>query len=142
MEEDAQEWPYKITIGTRRAYEKNYFWLYERMTVNGEQCYVADKGSDYSRGSELMVLRRECFRGDDGEMIIWTAYDAFRNPDRSVTLRQAVFRAINQHIQQPGWYQWQQNGQAAPHNNGQPDAWDEKFKLRCETKVISQTKPM
>ena len=140
MEEDAQEWPHKITIGTKKAYDNQYFWLYERMTIDGEECYVGNKGSNYSRGNELLVLRRDCFHGDNGMMIIWTAFDASKNSDGSIQLRQAVFRAIDQHIHQPGWHQWQTNHQAQKYNNGQMENW--KDKLVCETKVFSNAKPM
>ena len=141
-EEEAKRWPPKITIGTKNAYQNQKFYTYTRVTIKDEPCYLCDKGSTHSRGNERLLLR--CERSDTGEMMIWTAFDTYIDTSSGqVICRQAVFRAVDQHIQEAGKHHWQTNLQAHAHNNGElsTDKWSEP-RLEAETRVFSHATPM
>ena len=77
-------------------------FLYERKEIGAETIYVCNKGSDWARSNEVLVLR--CWHGT------WTAFDGCLNADGSTFLcRQPVYRCNGKDITKPGWYQWQTN---------------------------------
>ena len=81
--------PQHITIGTAKAFENNRPFNYTKRQVRDETIdetiYVCDKGSEWSRAHEYLVLRREAG--------IWTAYDSAVSPDGGyLHCRHAVFR--------------------------------------------------
>ena len=104
-----QQMPERLTIGTKKAFEKNYAFPYEKKQIGSETIYVCNKGSDWARSNEVLVLR--CENGT------WTAFDSALNADGlTLQCRQAVFRCIATDITKPGWYEWQTN-LAADANN-------------------------
>ena len=52
-----QHMPERLTIGTKKAYEKNYPRPYEKKQIGSETIYVCTKGSDWARTHEVLVLR-------------------------------------------------------------------------------------
>ena len=111
--------PEHLTIGTKKAFKNNYAFPYVRKTIGSETFYLCNKGSDWARTNEVLVLR--CQNGT------WTAFDGCRQAVDTALLthdldgltllcRQAVFRCIAKDITKPGWYEWQTN-LAADANN-------------------------
>ena len=103
----ALQMPERLTIGTKKAFQKNYPFPYQKKQIGSETIYVCTKGSEWARPNEVLVLR--CERG------MWTAFDSAVSAD-GVTLqcRQPVFRCLATDITQPGWHQWQTNYAASP----------------------------
>ena len=60
--------PERFTIGTKKAFAENRAYPYEKKEIAGEIVYFCNKGSQWSRPNEFLVLRR-----DDGN---WTAFDS------------------------------------------------------------------
>ena len=106
--------------------------MYDLFTINGEAFYVCDKGSDYSRDGERLILRYDVF--PDGSTS-WTAYDGGLVQDGSqFGCRQAVFRIQNEKKTYPGTYNWDMNVKANARNGGSDTPeWDGP--LKAETKV-------
>ena len=48
-----QQMPERLTIGTKKAFEKNYAFPYEKKHIGSETIYVCTKGSDRARSNEL-----------------------------------------------------------------------------------------
>ena len=63
-----QQMPERLTIGTKKAFEKNYPFPYEKKQIGSETIYVCTKGSEWARTNEVLVLR--CETGT------WTAFDS------------------------------------------------------------------
>ena len=86
----AQQMPERLTIGTKKAFGKNYPFVYEKKEIGSETIYVCNKGSDWALSNEVLVLRRE-----NGT---WTAFDGAVNADGStLQCRQArMVRVANQ----------------------------------------------
>ena len=88
--------PEHLIIGTQKAFEKNYAFPYEKKQIGSETIYVCNKGSDWARSNEVLVLR--CENGT------WTAFDSALNADGlTLQCRQPVFRCPATDITQPGW---------------------------------------
>ena len=68
-----QQMPEHLTIGTKKAFEKNYPFPYEKTQIGSETIYVCTKGSQWARTSEVLVLR--CVTGT------WTAFDSAVSAD-------------------------------------------------------------
>ena len=118
--------PERLTIGTKKAFEKNYAFPYEKKQIGSETIYVCNKGSDWARSNEVLVLRRE-----NGT---WTAFDGAVNADGlTLQCRQAVFRCPATDITQPGWHKWQTNNAASPNDAGLAADW--QGALWAETRV-------
>ena len=108
--------PERLTIGTRKAFENNYAFPYEKKQIGSETIYVCTKGSEWARSNEVLVLR--C------EMGTWTAFDSAISADGStLQCRQAVFRCLATDITQPGWHDWQTNYAASRQNAGHDVDW-------------------
>ena len=121
-----QQMPERLTIGTKKAFEKNYPFPYEKRQIGSETIYVCTKGSEWARTNEVLVLR--CVTG------IWIAYDSSVSPDGLPhQCRQPVFRSFATDITQPGWYKWQTNHAASPTNAGFAEDWHGD--LCAETRV-------
>ena len=117
--------PPHITIGTAKAYEKNRPYNYTKRQVRGETIYVCDKGSEWSRPHEYLVLRRE--QG------IWIAYDGAVSPDGGYLIcRHAVWKCDTD-ITQAGWHDWQTNWAATRSDPGFDEQW--YGTLQAETRV-------
>ena len=94
-----RQWPEHLIIGTKKAFEKNYAYKYEKQQIGQETVYKCEKGSEWARTSEVLVLR--C----DGSPGNWTAFDSAVSADGStLQCRQPVFRCLATDPTQPGWY--------------------------------------
>ena len=92
----AVQMPERLTIGTKKAFEKNYPFPYEKKQIGSETIYVCTKGSEWARTNEVLVLR--CVTGT------WTAFDSDVSADGlTLQCRQPVFRCLAADITQPGW---------------------------------------
>ena len=121
-----EQMPERLTIGTKEAFEKNYTFPYEKKQIGLETIYVCNKGSEWARSNEVLVLR--C------EMGIWTAFDSAISADGSSLLcRQPVFRCLGTNITEPGWHKWQTNVVAGPHDPCLSANW--RGNLWAETRV-------
>ena len=49
--------PERLTIGTKKAFGKNYPFPYEKAQIGSETIYVCTKGSEWARTNEVLVLR-------------------------------------------------------------------------------------
>ena len=106
----------RLTIGTTKAFENKYPFPYEKRQIAGETIYICNKGSDWARSDEVLVLR--CERG------IWTAYDSAVNAaELTLNCRQPVFRCLETDITQPGWHKWQTNYAASSDGAGLAIDW-------------------
>ena len=118
--------PEHLTIGTQKAFEKNYAFPYEKKQIASETVYVCTKGSEKARSDEVLVLR--C------EKETWTAYDSAVSADGStLQCRQPVFRCLATDITQPGWHKWETNYAANPNGAGLSVDW--QGALWAETRV-------
>ena len=87
--------PEHLTIGTQKAFKRNYAFPYEKKQIASETVYVCTKGSEKARSDEVLVLR--C------EKETWTAYDSAVSADGStLQCRQPVFRCLDTDITQLG----------------------------------------
>ena len=121
-----QEMPEHFRIGTKKAFEENYAFPYEKRQIGSETIYVCTKGSEWARTNEVLVLRRVTG--------IWTAFDSDVSADGStLQCRQPVFRCLATDITQPGWHNWQTNHAASPNDGGLAVQWDGA--LWAETRV-------
>ena len=118
--------PQHITIGTAKTFENNRPYNYTKRQVGGETIYVCDKGSEWSRAHEYLVLRREAG--------IWTAYDSAVSPDGGyLHCRHAVFRCLKTDITRAGWHDWETNWAATRGDAGVDVEWHGT--LQAETRV-------
>ena len=121
-----QEMPERLTIGTKKAFEKNYPFPYEKKQIGSETIYVCSKGREWARTKEVLVLR--CKTGT------WTAFDSAVSADGlTLQCRQPVFRCAAKDITKPGWQQWQTNYAASPIDAGVSVDW--QGALWAETRV-------
>ena len=91
----AVQMPKHLTIGTQKAFQRNYAFPYEKKQIGSETIYVCTKGSEWARRDEVLVLR--CERGT------WTAFDSAVSAGGStLQSRQPVFRCLATDITQPG----------------------------------------
>ena len=118
--------PLNFAIGTKKAFERNYAFPYTRRTINDETIYVCNKGSEYGRANEFLVLRH-----DAGT---WTAWDSVIEDHETLRCRQPVFRS-NEDITFPGWHTWEKNLDASRENEGSRVTWGGN--LMAETRVES-----
>ena len=87
--------PERLTIGTKKAFEKNYPFPYEKTQIGSETIYVCTKGSEWARTNEVLVLR--CVTGT------WTAFDSAVSADGlTLQCRQPVFRWLALFRLKPG----------------------------------------
>ena len=109
--------PASLTIGTRKAFENNYAFSYEKKQFGSETIYVCSKGSDYARANEVLVLR--C------EMGTWTAFDSVLSADgKTLECRQPVFRSHDgDDITLQGSHNWQMNDAASVGNDDSEEEW-------------------
>ena len=122
----AVQMPERLTIGTKKAFEKNYPFPYEKKQIGSETIYVCTKGSEWARTNEVLVLR--CETGT------WTAFDSAVSADGlTLQCRQPVFRCLATDITQPGWHSWQTNHAASPNGVGLATDW--QGDLWAETRV-------
>ena len=121
-----RQMPERLTIGTKKAFEKNYPFPYEKKQIGSETIYVCTKGSEWARTNEVLVLR--CVTGT------WTAFDSAVSADGlTLQCRQPVFRCLATDITQPGWHNWQTNHAASPNDAGLAVDWHGA--LWAETRV-------
>ena len=112
----ALQMPEHLTVGTKKAFQKNYAFPYQKKQIGSETIYVCTKGSEWARRDEVLVLR--CDRGT------WTAFDSAVSADGStLQCRQPVFRCLATDITQPGWHTWQTNYAASPNDAGLGVDW-------------------
>ena len=122
----ATQLPEHLTIGAKKAYQNNYAFPYQKMEIDSQIVYVCEKGSEWCRKGEVLVLRN-----NNGT---WTAYDAAFNADgTTMVVRQPVFRCSTPDITQPGWHKWQTNYNANDHETGLAVDW--QGELKAETRV-------
>ena len=115
-DDEGDHMPQRFTIGTQAAFNNNDAYLYEKQELASETIYVCEKGSNYKREGEKLVLRRE---GDT-----WTAYDCVFSDDGKIQKwRQAVFRCKGDNITKPGSYVWETNSNADPGNESSEEKW-------------------
>ena len=104
--------PANIVSGTANAFRGNNAYKYQKRQIGNETIYVCEKGNEWAREGEFLVLR--CYGG------IWIAFDTAVSADRLRLLcRQPVFRC-SENITQPGWHDWEPNGVASPGDFGVP----------------------
>ena len=116
----------RFTIGTRKAFANNYAYEYQRVQIGSEWIYVCNKGSEWARRNEILLLL------PDGG--VWTAFDGCLGSDgKTFYCRQPVFRCLNEDITRAGDHVWQTNQAASQNGNGFPVRWDGE--LRAETRV-------
>ena len=128
----ALQMPDTFQIGTKKAFDKNYAFPYTKKQVGSEILYICDKGSQWARANEQLVLRYEA--GPEGAQGTWTAYDSDVNQDgTTLQCRQAVFRCLGADITQPGWHEWETNYAADRNGDGLITDW--QGQLWAETKV-------
>ena len=48
--------PERLTIGTQKAFAKNYPYPYQKAEIGTETVYVCSKGSEWARRGEVLVL--------------------------------------------------------------------------------------
>ena len=121
-----QQMPEHLTIGTQKAFEKNYAFPYQKTQIGSETIYVCTKGSAWARQNEVLVLR--C------ESETWTAFDSAVSADGlTLQCRQPVFRCLETDITQPGWHKWETNYDASPSDTGLSVNW--QGELWAETRV-------
>ena len=114
--------PERLTIGTKKAFENNYAFPYQKKQIGSETIYVCSKGSDCARASEVLVLR--CSTTQDTSPGTWTAYDSDVCANGStLQCRQAVFRCLETNITHPGWYEWEINRAANRDNDAGSVNW-------------------
>ena len=128
--------PEHLTIGTKKAFERNYAFPYQKEKIGSETIYVCSKGSEWARANEVLVLR--CTTSQDGSPGTWTAFDSaiIANGNANGKLlqcRQPVFRCIGQDITQPGWHKWEINYAANANDAGFSVDW--QGALSAETRV-------
>ena len=122
----AGELPETLSIGTRKAFARDNAYPYAKEQIGSEIIYICNKGSEWARPHEVLVLR--CENGT------WTAYDTDVSPDRkAINCRQAVFRCQGRDITQRGWHTWQINHNASPNDTGFSVDW--QGTLWAETRV-------
>ena len=127
-----QQMPEHLTIGTKKAFEKNYPFPYQKTQICSETIYVCTKGSEWAREGEVLVLR--CVTTQDNSPGTWTAFDSAVSADGlTLQCRQPVFRCLETDITQPGWHTWQTNYAANPNDNGLAVDW--QGALWAETRV-------
>ena len=120
----ASQMPDTFRIGTKKAIENNYSFLYTKKQVGSEILYICDKGSQWARANEQLVLRYVP-RAKASSGGIWTAYDSDVNQNgTTLQFRQAVFRCIDDDITQPGWHVWEINYAANKNGDGLYCAWE------------------
>ena len=118
--------PEHLTIGTEKAFKNGYAFPYEKTQIGSETVYVCNKGSEWARSDEVLVLR--CEGGT------WTAYDGAVSADGStLQCRQAVFRCLATDITLPKWHKWQINVAADAIESGHSVNW--QGALWAETRV-------
>ena len=101
----------ELTIGTRKTFQNNYAFPYKKQQIGSETVYVCNKGSQWARLGEVLVLR--CH----GET--WTAFDGAVSADgTTLQLRQPVFCCLADDIAQPGAHNWETNYAADPSGTG------------------------
>ena len=116
-----KDMPEHLTIGTQKAFEKNYAFPYEKKQIASETVYVCTK--------RFYVLVLRC------EKDIWTAYDSAVSADGStLQCRQPVFRCLDTDMTQAGWHEWQINYAAKANDDGLAPNW--QGALRAETRVL------
>ena len=124
----ASQMPDTFRIGTKKAFENKYSFLYTKKQVGSEILYICTKGSEWARTHEQLVLRY------DAASAAWTAFDSDVNNDgTTLQCRQAVFRCKKGDITQPGWYEWETNWNATNNDDGLETKW--QGELWAETKV-------
>ena len=122
----ALQMPEHLTVGTKKAFQKNYAFPYQKKQIGSETIYVCTKGSEWARRDEVLVLR--CERGT------WTAFDSAVSADGStLQCRQPVFRCLATDITQPGLHKWETNYVADPMGAGLSVDWQSA--VWAETRV-------
>ena len=122
----AGELPETLSIGTRTAFARDNAYPYAKEQIGSDIIYICNKGSEWARPHEVLVLR--CENGT------WTAYDTDVSPDRTAfKCRQAVFRCQGRDITQWGWHTWQINHNASPDGTGSSVDW--QGELDAETRM-------
>ena len=121
------EWPEKITIGTQKAFKRGEEYHYEKMYISDEDLYVCNRGSQWAREGEKLVLRRQDLENGS---TAWIAYDG-AVINGVLYCRHAVFRCIDEDITLEGQHVWQTNWNADATIEKEPD-WDGT--LTCETR--------
>ena len=128
----SQQMPEHLTIGTQKAFENNYAFPYQKTQIGSETIYVCNKGSEWARTSEVLVLR--CVTTQDNSPGTWTAFDSAVSANGStLQCRQPVFRCLATDITQPGWHEWEINYAANPNDAGLSVDW--QGALWAETRV-------
>ena len=118
--------PERFTIGTTKAFQNNRAFPYEKRQIDSEVIYVCDKGSEWARPNEVLVLR--CVEGT------WTAFDSEISADgERLQCRQQVFRCLKTDITRPGRYKWETNYAASRTAAGLLPDW--QGELWAETRV-------
>ena len=75
--------PYQLLIGTQKDIHTNNAYVYTKQVIGSVTIYLCDKGSQYSRPGEILLLRKE----DDGSWVAW---------DSDLTANKKHFSAVKQ----------------------------------------------
>ena len=124
--------PAHLIIGTTKAFENNYPYPYQKRQIGLETIYVCNKGSQWARPGEVLVLR--CVTEQDGSSGTWTAFDSHVSDGGStLQCRQPVFRCLATDITEEGWHKWETNYAASPDDADLSVDW--QGELWAETRV-------
>ena len=119
----AVDQPARISIGTRKAFQRGYQYHYALHEALG--VYVCNQESQHAREDEVLVL----MRSND----LWVAFDV-AIVDSTLHVRQPVFRSKS-NVLEPGWHVWQINYASDPNNtedssaNWQGDNWQVETRI-------------
>ena len=117
-EDESESMPDQLFIGTQKDIHTNNAYVYTKQVIGSVTIHLCDKGSQYSRPGEILLLRKE----DDGS---WVAWDSDITANKKTLLcRQAVFRCWAPNVTKPGRYTWEANVAASNTNDGYFVEWD------------------
>ena len=121
-------WPLSITVGTSKAYERNYASSCTKHHIGDEYLYMCTIGCQWATPGECLVLRQ-----GGG---FWMAWDSSKvagsNGEQQLHCRQRVFRCADD-ILQPGVHDWETNLNANESDTETSPNWQSG--LQAETRV-------
>ena len=117
-EDESGSMPDQLFIGTQKDIHTSNAYVYTKQVIGSDTIYLCDKGSQYSRPGEILLLRKE----DDGSWVAWDS-DLTANK-KTILCRQAVFRCWAPNVTKPGGYTWETNAAASNTNFGYICDWD------------------
>ena len=116
-EDESEPMPYQLLIGTQNDLQNNNAYRYTKQVIGSVTIYLCNKGSQYSRPGEKLLLRKE----SDGS---WIAWDSILSATRTtLQCHQPVFPCWAPNVTKPGGYTWETNVAASNTNDGYFCEW-------------------